>query len=550
MNDPLLELNNCRRPAGNPIQLDRSAHHNKCLAGGAKNRDDPSLNAPTSPTLAQEPVRPSPKHSKASVEPAQAAASMVASMVGLPQEAQSLKNGYAVSPALAGHGEPVSPTAGRSTRCCPARGRHRLSDTWMVAGKSHPQACAYDWMNYKSSSPKVNAPVAEYFGAAPLRQGLCPDHRQSSATVPRDDRPTSPSNDLPTDRADHPVPDCPHRHPCSLLGLYQCVDRDQGLSVNRAGTYGNAQGLPAPRAHRDSSGTPSRPTFTAKPHYPLSRLSPRRFLGSGGVPWGRSARCFSYTSLLVGGQLHTGQVQISCRCNNFVSFSVQRLGYRTIPSGRRARGAGHPDDAAVSVPDGVSSWPVRLAPATRDPGDREWLSRCGRRTWQGVRGGGAMLSGQQGFPEFWLWLRSVSALPGYGLAAVVITLAYFGCRTWILPIYVAGLERLAGLAAVRFPALGGRAPLRNLPSVVLAACLPGGGGPASIFTFSSSLSTTSPVTIVGRTIQMLQTSSTATRRGEQPVPFAATVALYPCDMLVSCRVRRTGALDNHCRGSS
>ncbi len=131
--------------------------------------------------------------------------------------------------------------------------------------------------------------------------------------------------------------------------------------------------------------------------------------------------------------------------------------------------------------------------------------------------------------------------PGYGLAAVVITLAYLWLPFMILPIY-AGLERLPDSmleASADLGAKAGHSVRRVVLPMVFPAIVAG-----SIFTFSLSLGDYITVQNVGGRTQMLGTivyNSQATN-----IPFAAALATVSVVVMIVylALVRRTGALDN------
>jgi putative spermidine/putrescine transport system permease protein len=152
-----------------------------------------------------------------------------------------------------------------------------------------------------------------------------------------------------------------------------------------------------------------------------------------------------------------------------------------------------------------------------------------------------MLSGN-GFLN-WLLAPLGLSSPGYGLAAVVITLSYLWLPYMILPIY-AGLERLPDSLLSASGDLGAR-PLRTFRSVVLPLAFPAVVA-GSIFTFSLSLGDYIAVTIVGGTSQMLGNVVYSNIGAANNLPFAATVALVPVVIMLVylAAVRRTGALDN------
>jgi putative spermidine/putrescine transport system permease protein len=133
--------------------------------------------------------------------------------------------------------------------------------------------------------------------------------------------------------------------------------------------------------------------------------------------------------------------------------------------------------------------------------------------------------------------------PGYGLVAVVITLAYLWLPFMILPIF-AGLERIPdGLLEASADA-GARAG-RTFRSVVLPLLFPAIVA-GSIFTFSLSLGDYITVTVVGGTTQLAANVIYDNITTGGNLPFAAAAAFFPVLVMVAylIAVRRTGALEN------
>ena len=133
--------------------------------------------------------------------------------------------------------------------------------------------------------------------------------------------------------------------------------------------------------------------------------------------------------------------------------------------------------------------------------------------------------------------------PGYGLTAVVITLAYLWLPFMILPIF-AGLERIPdGLIEASADA-GARAG-RTFRSVVLPLLFPAIVA-GSIFTFSLSLGDYITVTVVGGTTQLAANVIYDNITTGGNLPFAAAAAFFPVLVMVGylVAVRRTGALEN------
>jgi len=133
--------------------------------------------------------------------------------------------------------------------------------------------------------------------------------------------------------------------------------------------------------------------------------------------------------------------------------------------------------------------------------------------------------------------------PGYGLTAVVITLAYLWLPFMILPIY-AGLERLPDSMLEASADLGARTG-HSLRRVVLPTVFPAVVA-GSIFTFSLSLGDYITVRIVGGANQMLGNVVYDNVGAANNLPFAAAVATIPVVIMLVylAAARRTGALDN------
>ncbi len=135
---------------------------------------------------------------------------------------------------------------------------------------------------------------------------------------------------------------------------------------------------------------------------------------------------------------------------------------------------------------------------------------------------------------------TVGATPGFGLPAVVLTLAYLWLPFMILPVY-AGLERLPDSQLEASEDLGAR-PSRTFRSVVWPSLLPAAAA-GSLFTFSLSLGDYITVQTVGGTSQMLGTIVFANQNLN--LPLAAAVATLSVLVMVAylALVRRTGALE-------
>jgi putative spermidine/putrescine transport system permease protein len=133
--------------------------------------------------------------------------------------------------------------------------------------------------------------------------------------------------------------------------------------------------------------------------------------------------------------------------------------------------------------------------------------------------------------------------PGYGLTAVVITLAYLWLPFMILPIY-AGLERISD-GLIEASADAGAHAGRTFRSVVLPLLFPAIVA-GSIFTFSLSLGDYITVTVVGGTSQLAANVIYDNITTGGNLPFAAAAAFFPVLVMVGylVAVRRTGALEN------
>jgi len=131
--------------------------------------------------------------------------------------------------------------------------------------------------------------------------------------------------------------------------------------------------------------------------------------------------------------------------------------------------------------------------------------------------------------------------PGFGVTAVIITLAYLWFPFMVLPLY-AGFERLPDSMLEASSDLGAR-PGRTLRTIALPMIVPSLIA-GSIFTFSLSLGDYIAVKNVGGTTQML--GNLVFDRQATDIPFAAALATVSVVIMVIylALVRRTGALDN------
>ncbi len=133
--------------------------------------------------------------------------------------------------------------------------------------------------------------------------------------------------------------------------------------------------------------------------------------------------------------------------------------------------------------------------------------------------------------------------PGYGLPAVVMTLAYLWLPYVILPIY-AGLERVPDSLLEASADLGAKT-WRTWFSVVLPLLWPAIIA-GSIFSFSLSMGDYITVNIVGGASQLLGNLVYTNVGTANNLPLAAAVALIPIVIMFIylAVVRRTGALNN------
>lgn len=133
--------------------------------------------------------------------------------------------------------------------------------------------------------------------------------------------------------------------------------------------------------------------------------------------------------------------------------------------------------------------------------------------------------------------------PGYGLPAVVMTLAYLWLPYVIIPIY-AGLERVPDSLLEASSDLGGKT-WTTLRLVVLPIIWPAIIA-GSIFSFSLTLGDYITVNIVGGASQMLGNLVYTNVGTANNLPLAAAVSLIPIVIIFGylAAVRRTGALDN------
>jgi len=247
-----------------------------------------------------------------------------------------------------------------------------------------------------------------------------------------------------------------------------------------------------------------------------------------------------FITSLWGQNSFTGQVERTWTLDNFRTLLTEGV-YRTITL--RTIGVA----ALVTVVDAVLAIPIAL-----------FMAKVASRRWQPVlvvavltplwasylvkayawRG---MLS-ENGLVS-WLGAPFGLSSPGYGLPAVVLTLAYLWLPFMILPIF-AGLERLPDSLLEASADLGATAQ-QTLRSVVLPMVFPALVA-GSLFTFSLSLGDYITVRIVGGASQMLGTVVYDNVGVANNLPFAAAMATVPVVIMLVylALVRRTGALDN------
>ena len=143
------------------------------------------------------------------------------------------------------------------------------------------------------------------------------------------------------------------------------------------------------------------------------------------------------------------------------------------------------------------------------------------------------------------WLLKPLGLdtPGYGLAGVVITMAYIWLPYVILPIY-AGLERVPNSLLEASSDLGART-LRTIRLVVTPMLIPAIVA-GSIFSFSLTMGDYITVNIVGGANQMLGNLVYSNVGAANNLPLAAAIALIPIIIMFGylAAVRKTGALEN------
>ncbi|MDQ1714536.1 MAG: putative spermidine/putrescine transport system permease protein [Frankiaceae bacterium] len=143
----------------------------------------------------------------------------------------------------------------------------------------------------------------------------------------------------------------------------------------------------------------------------------------------------------------------------------------------------------------------------------------------------------------WLGQPIGATGPGFGLTAVIITLAYLWLPFMILPVY-AGFEKLPNSLLEASSDLGASA-WRTFRSVAMPMVFPALVA-GSVFTFSLSLGDYITVKIVGGRTQLFANVIYDNIGVANNLPFAAAAAVVPVLAIVVylALVRRTGALDN------
>ena len=141
----------------------------------------------------------------------------------------------------------------------------------------------------------------------------------------------------------------------------------------------------------------------------------------------------------------------------------------------------------------------------------------------------------------WITAPFGGSSPGFGVPAVVITLAYLWLPYMVLPLY-AGFEQIPDSLLAASADLGAR-PWRTFSSVVLPLVKPALVA-GSIFTFSLSLGDYLTVQIVGGTSQMI--GNVIASNVTLNLPLAAATSCIPVLLIIGylLAARRTGALDS------
>jgi putative spermidine/putrescine transport system permease protein len=247
-----------------------------------------------------------------------------------------------------------------------------------------------------------------------------------------------------------------------------------------------------------------------------------------------------FLTSLWGQNSFTGEIERTWTLDNFRTLFTVEV-YRTITL--RTIGIA----ALVTVVDAVVAFPIALYMAKVASARAQrllviavlmplWASYLVKAyAWRGMLSDGGVVS----------WVAAPFGLdtPGFGLAGLIVTLAYLWLPYMILPVF-AGLERLPGSLLEASADLGAGAG-HTLRRVVLPMAFPAVVA-GSIFTFSLSLGDYIAVQIVGGANQLLGNVVYDNVGAANNLPFAAAVATIPVVvmLLYLWGVRRTGALDN------
>ncbi|HEX6514393.1 MAG TPA: ABC transporter permease [Nocardioidaceae bacterium] len=247
-----------------------------------------------------------------------------------------------------------------------------------------------------------------------------------------------------------------------------------------------------------------------------------------------------FLTSLWGQNSFTGEIERTWTLDNFRTLFTVEV-YRTITL--RTIGIA----ALVTVVDAVVAFPIALYMAKVASARAQrllviavlmplWASYLVKAyAWRGMLSDGGVVS----------WVAAPFGLdtPGFGLAGLIVTLAYLWLPYMILPVF-AGLERLPGSLLEASADLGAGAG-HTLRRVVLPMAFPAVVA-GSIFTFSLSLGDYIAVQIVGGANQLLGNVVYDNVGAANNLPFAAAVATIPVVvmLLYLWGVRRTGALEN------
>ena len=270
------------------------------------------------------------------------------------------------------------------------------------------------------AGPEANAQSAEYFGEAPANAKACDlTSDKSFCATYHAARQGLRRQDLVLDDADQAVPRRSQgRHLHRLRPVDAGLDGDQGLTVSTSGLLHRRPGL----------------------RVGLLLAPPMLWLGVAYL----GALAALFVTAFWGQNSFTGEVERTWTLDNFrdlFTIDVYRVvTLRTLGIAVAGDGAGRGD----RVPGRAVHGEGRLAAARSGCWSIAvlmplWASYLVKAyAWRGMLGTGGLVS----------WVARPFGLdtPGYGLTAVIVTLAYLWLPYMILPIF-AGLERLPGLAA-------------------------------------------------------------------------------------------------------